>query len=68
MFGHIKRTLCDLEIKGKSKEKPIKLSKAVIDVMFNLKKYQIEGFFKKTFLNMLNFWNKLNRKKLLEKI
>lgn len=68
MFGYIKRKLCDLEIKGKSKEKPVKLSKAVMNVMFNLSKYQMEGFFKKTFLNMINFWHKLKRKKLLRKI
>ena len=39
MFGHIKRELCDLEIKGKSIEKPVKLSKAVMDVMYNIKQY-----------------------------
>ena len=68
MFGHIKRELCDLEIKGKSIEKPVKLSKAVMDVMYNIKQYQMEGFFKKTFLNMINFWHKLNREKLIRKI
>ena len=36
MFGHIKRELCDLEIKSKSIEKPAKLSKAIMDVIFNL--------------------------------
>ena len=53
MFGHIKRELRDLEIKGSAQSKPSKLSKAILDVCFNLKKHQVEGFFKKTFLNMI---------------
>jgi len=68
MFGHIKRELRDLEIKGSAQSKPLKLSKAILDVCFNLKKHQVEGFFKKTFLNMINFWFKLDRNKLISEI
>jgi len=34
--------------------------------MFNATRQEIEGVFKKTLLNMLSFWFKLDRKKLLE--
>ena len=68
MFGHIKRELRDLEIKGDSKLKPAKLAKAILDVCFHLKKHQVEGFFRKTFLNMIDFWFKLDRNHLLNEI
>ena len=68
MFGHIKRELRDLEIKGDAQSKPSKLSKAILDVCFNLEKHQVEGFFKKIFLNILDFWFKLDRNRLLSEI
>ena len=68
MFGHIKRELRDLEINSDSKNKPAKLSKEILNLCFNLKKTQIQGFFKKTFLNMIDFWFKLDRNKLISEL
>jgi len=50
------------------KNRPLKLAYSVIKTMFGIKEYNLEGFFRKTLNNMLNFWFKLNRDKLLSKI
>ena len=67
LFGHVKRKLSDFEFERgtKGKEKPKKLALEVMKVMFGVKRYTFEGFFKKTFQNMLSFWINLKRDKLL---
>ena len=67
LFGHVKRKLSDFEFeKGKKgKEKPLRLAFEVMKVMFEVERYTFEGFFKKTFQNMLSFWINLQREKLL---
>ena len=70
LFGHVKRKLRDFEFeKGiKGKEKPLRLAFEVMKVMFEVKRYTFEGFFKKTFQNMLSFWINLKREKLLRSL
>ena len=51
----------------KGKQKPPRLTLEVMKVMFSVDRYTFEGFFKKTFQNMLSFWMNLKRDKLLSK-
>ena len=39
-----------------------------MNTMYNLTRHEIEGLYKKTFLNMNSFWFKLDRHKLLKKL
>ena len=68
LFGYVKRSLKDFTFRYKVKEKPLKLAKKVSKLMFDAKKTSIEGFYKKTLLNMIHFWLKLDRNKLIKKI
>ena len=69
LFGYVKRTLQDFEFppRLKAKYKPQALAFEVTKTMFEVNKYTIEGFYKKTLSNMLNFWFKFDREKLLTK-
>ena len=71
LFGHVKRTLSDFEFERGKKIKMEKLrilAFEVMKVMFGVKRYTFEGFFKKTFQNMLSFWINLKREKLLRSL
>ena len=67
LFGYVKRKLKDFEferdIKGQLKRQ--RLAFEVMKVMFEVKRYTFEGFFKKTLQNMLSFWINLKREKIL---
>ena len=70
LFGHVKRTLSDFEFE-RGKKGMVKtriLAFEVMKVMFGVKKYTFEGFFKRTLQNMLSFWINLNREKLLRSL
>ena len=69
LFGYVKKTLQDFEFppRLKAKLKPQGLAFEVSKKMFGVNKYTIEGFYKKTLSNMLNFWFRFDRKKLLRK-
>ena len=45
-----------------------RLAFEVMKVMFGVKRYTFEGFFKKTFQNMLSFWINLKREKILNNL
>ena len=70
LFGHVKRKLSDFEFKRGEigKKKPLRLAFEVMKVMFEVQQYTFEGFFKKTFQNMLSFWINLKREKLLRSL
>ena len=61
MFGHIKQSMKDFEFPNKTKNKPEKLVFEILKVIYGIKRYTFEGFFKKTFLNMKQFWLKFKR-------
>ena len=69
LFGYIKKALQDFEfpLRLKSKYKPQVLAFEVSKNMFEVGKYTMEGFYKKTLSNILNFWFRYDRKKLLSK-
>ena len=69
LFGYVKRKLSDFEFTGeRGKQKPPRLAFEVMRVMFGIERYTFEGFFKRTFQNMLTFWIKLKREKLLNRL
>ncbi len=61
MFGHIKRVLKDFEFPRKTKDKKERLTHEVLKVIYHIKEYTFDGFFKKTLLNMKQFWLNLDR-------
>ena len=70
LFGYVKRTLSDFEFE-RGKKGMVKtriLAFEVMKVMFGVKRYTFEGFFKKTLQNMLSFWINLKREKLLRSL
>jgi hypothetical protein len=69
LFGYVKKALQDFEFppRLKSKYKPQMLAFEVSKKMFEVDKYTIQGFYKKTLSNMLNFWFRFDREQLLRK-
>jgi len=70
LFGVVKKKLRDFEFDRRVKyaDKPQTLAFHVMNTMYNLTRHEIEGLYKKTFLNMNSFWFKLDRHELLKKL